>query len=70
MYDFAAVTSAARSRGSPDDMGRTIDAFGIGVGGGTASATEYADAQATHIETTADVKPLGKTILMIAGQEA
>ena len=40
MYDFATVTSAVQSRGVAGDTGLAIDACGIGVGGGTARATE------------------------------
>ena len=64
MNDFAAVTSAARSLGGADCAEATR---GMGVDGGPASAAEFAEAQATHIETRANAKPLGKAILIGSG---
>ena len=67
MNDFAAVTSAAKSRGVAEVTGFAMDAWGTGVGGAPARATEKTDAQASHIETAANAKALGKAILIDCG---
>jgi len=54
MRNFAAVTSAARSRAP----------LGAGDGDGAAFAMEYTDAQASHIETKAKADPLVKATLI------
>src|ERR1700687_5020087 len=66
MSDFAAVTSADRSRGT-DATGCIADASGAGVGAGCANAADPADAIATHSESRADANPLGKATLKGCG---
>ena len=66
MRDFAVVTSAAMSRDGAEITGCSDEARGAGVGV-PASATEYTDAQPSHIETAASTKPLGKATLIECG---